>query len=161
MNQSFNVSQLSVHRTYTPDVVELTLTDIAKRFVFIIDRGSIKDTINTLFKEPPNRKLEYRGFPYFEQIHDHLKDPESTGLLVVVKHPTDMFTEKHFNEHGDMYQTLSRKYRKPIVLHMQSENGGCEIFESFSDVVLQRQEVFGHLQVECVKNRLEERVRLS
>ena len=161
MNQSFNVSQLSVHCTYTPDVVELTLTDIAKRFVFIIDRGSIKDTINTLFKEPPNRKLEYRGFPYFEQIHNHLKDPESTGLLVVVKHPTDMFTEKHFNEHGDMYQTLSRKYRKPIVLHMQSENGGCETFESFSDVVLQRQEVFGHVQVECVKNRLEERVRLS
>lgn len=161
MNQSFNVSQLSVRRTYTPDVVELTLTDIAKRFVFIIDRGSIKDTINTLFKEPPNRKLEYRGFPYFEQIHNLLKDPESTGLLVVVTKPTDTFTDKHFNEHGDVYQTLSRKYRKPIVLHMQSETGGCEVFESFSDVALQRQEVFGQLQVECVKNRLEERVRLS
>lgn len=161
MNQSFNVSQLSVHRTYTPDVVELTLTDIAKRFVFIIDRGSIKDTINTLFKEPPNRKLEYRGFPYFEQIHNHLKDPESTGLLVVVTKPTDTFTDKHFNEHGDVYQTLSRQYCKPIVLHMQSENDDCKILESFSDVVLRRQEVFGRLQVECVKNRLEERVSLS
>lgn len=161
MNTSFNVSQLSARRIYTPDVVELKLTDIAHRFVFIIDRGSLKDTINTLFKETPNRKLEYKGFPYFEQIHQQLKDPESTGLLVVVSHPLDNFTDKHFKEHGDVYQTLSRKYRKPIVLHMQSDEGGCEVMEGFADVVLQRQEVFGQLQVECVKNHLEERVRLS
>lgn len=161
MNQSFNVSQLSVHRTYTPDVVELNLIDIAKRFVFIIDRENIKEKVSTLFNQMPNRTIEYRGFPYFEQIICALKDPKSTGLLVIVKNPANMFEDKHFKEHANEYQTLSRKYQKPIVLHMRSADGSCEVVGDYADVVLQRQEVFGHVQVECLKNRLEERVRPS
>ncbi len=161
MNQSFNVSQLSVHRSYTSDVVELNLTDIAKRFVFILDREGVDSNIETLFKTLPNRKLSYRGFPYTEQIQTALKDPESTGLLIVLSKGIETFTDRHFHEHGNAYQELSRKYKKPIILHMVSESGKCDVLETYSDVMLQRQDIYGLTHVECVKNRLMELIRPS
>lgn len=158
MKPTFNTATLSPHRLYTPDVVELKLTDIASRFVTIIDRGVVEDKIENLFQTLPNRKLSYRGFPYAEQIHTALKDPESTGLLIEVSKGIETFTERHFHEHGNIYQELSRKYKKPVILHMVSKSGKCDVLETYSDVMLQCQDIYGLTHVECVKNRLMELV---
>lgn len=152
------INQIKHGKIYPNQPFVSELTPLSSGFVVIVDHGDKPMTSDPrmLFKTQLfTKQLIHRGFPYAEQVDNALSTTEVSGLYIHVKEPMDSFNEKHFNEHSFVLNVRRGKYKKPVILHVNTnELTQCDIFKKNADVVFVRREIMGCIEVECVKNNL-------